>query len=105
MPDLSVTLVTAPPARPNSASKLLVLTATVSRASADGISTVNSPVRWLLSMPSIWTLLPRRLCPFILLSSESCELKNSECGRLGRVAPGTVAHMPWKLRPKPSGIA
>ena len=51
VPDLSVTLVIAPPARPNSASYALVLMLTVSIASADGISVVSSPVRWLSSMP------------------------------------------------------
>ena len=56
-------------------------------------------------MPSTCTLLARRDWPLTLLDSESCELKNSECGLNGREAPGTVAIMPWKLRPKPSGIA
>ena len=53
----------APPARPNSASYALVLMFTVSIASADGISVVSSPVRWLSSIPSIWTLFARRDWP------------------------------------------
>ena len=38
-------------------------------------------MRWLLSTPSIWTLLARRDWPLTFDDSESCELKNSECGR------------------------
>src|SRR5438093_309065 len=40
-PDRSVTFVMAPPARPNSASYTVVVTFTVSIASADGISVVT----------------------------------------------------------------
>ena len=67
--------------------------------------TDSSPVFWLLSIPSIITLLARRDWPLTFEESESCELKNSECGLNGRDAPGTVASMPWKLRPKPRGMA
>ena len=105
VPDLSVTFVIAPPARPNSASYTVVVTFTVSMASADGMSVVSSPVRWLSSTPSICTLLARRDCPFTLLDRLSWALKNSECGREGRVAPGTVISMPWKLRLNPSGAS
>ena len=94
MPDFSVTFVMAPPARPNSASYALVLMFTVSIASADGISVVRSPVRWLSSMPSIWTLLARRDWPLTFADRLSCALKKSECGRWIRSAPGTVITMP-----------
>ena len=62
-------------------------------------------MRWLLSTPSIWTLFASPDCPFTSTRRLSCELKNSECSRCGRDAPGTVAIRPWKLRLKPSGIA
>ena len=105
VPDLSVTLVMAPPARPNSASYALVLMLTVSIASADGISVVSSPVRWLSSIPSIWTLFASRDWPLTLVERLSCALKKSECGRCSRSAPGTVTIIPWKLRLKPSGTS
>ena len=105
VPDLSVTLLIAPPARPNSASYALVLMFTVSIASADGISVVSSPVRWLSSIPSIWTLLARRDWPLTLAERLSWALKKSECGRWILSAPGTVITMPWKLRLKPSGTS
>ena len=43
--------------------------------------------------------------PLTSMPSASCELKNCECGRKGRVTPGTVTRMPWKFRLKPSGIS
>jgi len=105
VPDRSVTFVIAPPARPNSASYMLVVTFTVSIASADGMSVVSRPVRWLSSIPSICTLLASRDCPLTFVERLSCALKNSECGRNGRVAPGTVTSIPWKLRLNPSGTS
>ena len=82
-----------------------MLTLTASMASAEGMITVSSPVLWLLSMPSSITLLARRGCPLTLVDRLSCELKNCECGRNGRVAPGTVTISPWKFRLKESGIS
>jgi hypothetical protein len=84
---------------------LLVLTLTASIASAEGMITVSRPLLWLLSMPSSITLLARRVCPLTLVDRLSCELKNWECGRKGRVAPGTVTSRPWKLRLKERGIS
>ena len=78
---------------------------TVSIASAEGISVVNSPVRWLSSIPSIWTLFASRDWPLTLVERLSCALKKSECGRCSRSAPGTVIIIPWKLRLKPSGTS
>jgi hypothetical protein len=78
---------------------------TVSIASADGISVVSRPVRWLSSIPSIWTLFARRDWPLTLVDRLSCALKKSECGRCSRSAPGTVTIIPWKLRLKPSGTS
>jgi len=74
-------------------------------ASAGGMSTVSRPVRWLLSRPSICTLLASRDWPFTSEERLSWELKNSECGRYGRVEPGTVAIMPWKFLLNDSGMA
>jgi hypothetical protein len=65
--------------------------------------TCSSPVLWLLSSPSISVLLARRGWPFTSTDSESCELKNAEWLRAGRVAPGTVTSSDWKLRLKVSG--
>ena len=103
VPDFMTTVVTDPPARPNSASKFDVVTLTESIASAEGMRTVRRPVRWLLSSPSICTLFERRDWPLNLVSWESWGLKNCECGRLRVTDPGTVAHMPWKLRLSPRG--
>jgi hypothetical protein len=91
-------VVTEPPAFPNSASKFEVLTLTESTDSADGMSTVRRPVLWLSSRPSIWTLFDRRDWPLNLVSWLSCGLKNCECGRVIVTVPGTVTHIPWKLR-------
>ena len=99
VPDFRTTTVTDPPARPNSASKLEVDTLTESIDSADGISTVSRPVLWLSSSPSTCTLFERRDWPLNFVSWLSCGLKNWECGRVSVTVPGTVAHMPWKLRP------
>ncbi len=41
--------------------------------------------------------------PFTSKRSESCELKNCECSRCGRLTPGTVCISDWKLRLKVSG--
>ena len=38
--------------------------------------------------------------PFTSKRSESCELKNCECSRCGRLTPGTVCISDWKLRLK-----
>ena len=54
VPDLRVTLVTAPMARPSSASKLLVEMSTDAMASAGGMMICRRPVRSSSSMPSIW---------------------------------------------------
>ena len=82
----------------------LAETVTVSMASAGGMRIVSSPVRWLLSRPSICTLLASPDCPFTSILRLSCGLKNSECSRCGRVEPGTVAIMPWKFRLNASGM-
>src|SRR4029078_9574907 len=50
-------------------------------------------------------LLASRGCPFTSVASESCELKNCECSRCGRVAPGTVTSRLWKLRLKVVGMS
>jgi hypothetical protein len=84
---------------------LLVLTLTASMASAEGMRTVRRPLLWLSSIPSSITLLASRVCPFTLVERLSCELKNCEWGRKGRVAPGTVTISPWKLRLNESGIS
>ena len=88
VPDFMTTVVTDPPARPNSASKFEVVTLTESIASAEGMRTVRRPVLWLLSSPSIWTLFDRRDWPLNLVSWESWGLKNCECGRLRVTDPG-----------------
>ena len=44
-------------------------------------------------------------CPLTSKRSESCELKNSECSRCGRLDPGTISIGDWKLRLKVSGIS
>ena len=98
VPDFRTTVVTDPPALPNSASKFEVLTLTESMDSAEGMSTVRRPVLWLSSRPSIWTLFDRRDWPLNLVSWLSCGLKNCEWGRVIVTVPGTVTHMPWKLR-------
>ena len=67
--------------------------------------TLFRPVFWLLSSPSISVLFAMRGWPLISVLRLSCELKNCECGRNGRVAPGTVTSRPWKLRLKPRGIS
>ncbi len=67
--------------------------------------TLIKPVLWLLSSPSISVLLAILGWPLTSVLRLSCELKNCECGRNGRVAPGTVTSRPWKLRLKPSGIS
>jgi hypothetical protein len=98
VPDFRTTVVTDPPARPNSASKFDVLTLTESIASAAGMRTVRRPVLWLSSTPSICTLFERRDWPLNFVSWLSWGLKNWEWGRAMVTVPGTVAHMPWKLR-------
>src|SRR6266545_6477177 len=103
VPDFRTTVVTDPPARPNSASKLEVVTFTELIDSAEGMSTVRRPVLWLSSRPSIWTLFERRDWPLNLVSWLSWGLKNCEWGRVRGTVPGTVAHRPWKLRPWPRG--
>ena len=79
---------------------------TVSIASADGISVVSSPVRWLSSIPSIWTLFARRDWPLTL--RRQAVLRVEEVGvrplhPQARRAPMII--IPWKLRLKPSGTS
>ena len=50
-------------------------------------------------------LFARRGWPLTSTASESCELKNCECSRCGRVDPGTVISRLWKLRLKVSGMS
>ncbi len=50
-------------------------------------------------------LFASRDCPFTSVDSESCELKKAECSRCGRVAPGTVTRIDWKLRLNVSGMS
>ena len=78
--------------------ELEVVTSTVCRASIGGIMAVSRPVRWLLSTPSICTLLAIRDWPLTRVESESWALKNSECGRKARTVPGTRFRRLWKLR-------
>ena len=65
--------------------------------------TCSRPVFWLSSSPSISVVLAMPGCPFTSKRSESCELKNCECSRCGRLTPGTVCISDWKLRLKVRG--
>src|SRR5215472_12474706 len=98
-----MTLVTPPVARPNSASKLLVLTSTVWMASCGGISTWSRPVRSLSSTPSSCRLLPSRDCPLKRVARLTCGLKNAECCDSGSAAPGTRIARLWKFLLPPIG--
>src|SRR5713226_7714319 len=91
VPLLVCTLIAAPPARPCSASKLLVTTFTVSMDSSDGTyaTTCGSWMTVELA-PSIRVLFELRLEPFTLKASAREGLVGTECAFTGGANPGSV---------------
>src|SRR5438105_13451740 len=91
VPLLICTLVAAPPARPCSASKLLVTTLTVSMDSSAGTYAVTCGSQILVELiPSMRVLFDERLEPLTLKTSERDGLDGTECASAGGVKPGSV---------------
>ena len=80
-----------PPARPCSASKLLVTTFTVSSDSSAGTYAATCGSQMLVVLtPSIRMLLELRLAPLTLNTSARDGLDGTECASAGGVKPGST---------------
>src|SRR5215204_2105218 len=96
VPLLICALIAEPPARPCSASKLLVTTLTASSDSSAGTYAATCGSQMLVVLtPSMRTLLELRLAPLTLKTRARDGFDGTECASAGGVKPGSVRNMYW----------
>ena len=96
MPDLVITVIAAPPALPCSASKLAVLTLTVSTVSAgDTYMTWCGSQMLTFVAPSVFVALVLGFCPLTNVRSDRPGVSTSLFWKVAGVAPGIRLSSDW----------